>query len=172
MFTIETSIIQNEKQYTKSDRASNFCKYIRSACVYICHLQKLFFSKSWLVQYSKSDHKSQISARTSSNFFGHIWVEKLGLPRSGELQHETNPRERPFDPWADFLMLCNRSFGDVLFGCFLCCHVAFFKFFCGCRGFCHRTESDLFLILLVSQTRFCIKLLVNVPVLNITLLYC
>ena len=24
-------------------------------------------------------------------------------------------------------------------------HVAFWIFFCGCRGFCHRTESDLFL---------------------------
>ena len=45
--------------------------------------------------------------------------------------------------------LCNRSFGGVfvLSRCFLfCC------FFCGCRGFCHRVESDLFLFLLHSNT--------------------
>ena len=34
-----------------------------------------------------------------------------------------------------------------VFGAFLCCHVAFW-IFCRCRGFCHRTESDLFLFLL------------------------
>ena len=29
---------------------------------------------------------------------------------------------------------------------FWCCHVAF-GFVCGCRGFCHRTKSDLSLLL-------------------------
>ena len=29
-----------------------------------------------------------------------------------------------------------------------CWHVAFWIFFCGCRGFCHMTESDLFPFLL------------------------
>ena len=28
-----------------------------------------------------------------------------------------------------------------------------FGLFCGCRGFCHRTESDLFLFLLVKHLR-------------------
>ena len=36
-----------------------------------------------------------------------------------------------------------KVFGDVLYVVTL-----FFGFFCGCRGFCHRTESDLFLFLL------------------------
>ena len=29
---------------------------------------------------------------------------------------------------------------------FLCCRVAFFGFFCRCRGFYHRPQSDLFLV--------------------------
>ena len=33
---------------------------------------------------------------------------------------------------------------------FSCCHVAFLDFFCRCRGFCHRTESDIFLFLFVD----------------------
>ena len=28
----------------------------------------------------------------------------------------------------------------------------FFGLFCGCRGFCHRTESDLFLFLLLTHS--------------------
>ena len=36
--------------------------------------------------------------------------------------------------------LCNRSFWWRF-----CVVVSIFGFFCGCRGFCHRTESDLFL---------------------------
>ena len=40
-------------------------------------------------------------------------------------------------------LLCNRSF----WWRFLCCHVAF-RIFCGCRGFCHKAESDLCLFLL------------------------
>ena len=35
---------------------------------------------------------------------------------------------------------------------FLCCHVAFFGFFCGCRGFYHRTESSF---------PFSLKLIIN-----------
>ena len=34
-----------------------------------------------------------------------------------------------------------------------CVVTLFFVFFCRCRGFCHRTESDLCLFLLVSVTR-------------------
>ena len=29
-----------------------------------------------------------------------------------------------------------------------------FGFFCGCRGFCQRTESDLFLFLFLSESEF------------------
>ena len=36
-------------------------------------------------------------------------------------------------------------FGDV----FMLSHFFLFFFFCGCRGICHRTESDLFLFLLL-----------------------
>ena len=37
-------------------------------------------------------------------------------------------------------------FGGVFYVVTMLC-----GFFCGCRGFCHRTESDLFLFLLVSN---------------------
>ena len=40
----------------------------------------------------------------------------------------------------------NRCVVEVLVA-FLCCHVAFWIFFVDVRGFCHRTESDLFLFL-------------------------
>ena len=36
--------------------------------------------------------------------------------------------------------LCNQSFGGVFYVVTM-----LLGFFCGCRGFCHRTESDLFL---------------------------
>ena len=42
------------------------------------------------------------------------------------------------------LSIRNRRVIEV-FGGVLCCHDAFF--FCGCRGFCHITDSDLFLFL-------------------------
>ena len=35
-----------------------------------------------------------------------------------------------------------------VFGGIFCVVTLLFKFFCGCRGFCHKTESDLFLFLL------------------------
>ena len=40
----------------------------------------------------------------------------------------------------------NRCVIEV-FIAFLCCHVAFI-FVCGCRGFCHRTESGIFIFLI------------------------
>ena len=40
-------------------------------------------------------------------------------------------------------MLCNRSFWWRF-----CVFTLIFGFFCGCRGFCYRTESGLFLFLL------------------------
>ena len=44
---------------------------------------------------------------------------------------------------------CNRFFTWYLFlVAFLYCHVAFWTF-CECGGICHRTESDLFIFLLV-----------------------
>ena len=42
----------------------------------------------------------------------------------------------------------NRCVIEVFDGA-LCCHVAS-GFFCGCGGFCLRTESDLFLFLLLN----------------------
>ena len=43
--------------------------------------------------------------------------------------------------------VCNRFVIEVFCGVkFLCCHIAFW-IFCGCRGFRHRTESDIFLFL-------------------------
>ena len=38
----------------------------------------------------------------------------------------------------------NRCVIEVFFVAFLYCHIAFWFFGGGCRGFCHRTESDLF----------------------------
>ena len=43
--------------------------------------------------------------------------------------------------------LWNRSFGGVF-----CVVTLVFGVFCGCRGFCHRTESDLCLFLSLYQT--------------------
>ena len=43
----------------------------------------------------------------------------------------------------------NRCAIDVLRFCVV---TLLFGFFCGCRGFCHRTESDLFLFLFTSQS--------------------
>ena len=43
--------------------------------------------------------------------------------------------------------LCNRSFWWRFFYVV----TLFFGFFCGCRGFCHETESDLFLFFLISK---------------------
>ena len=43
----------------------------------------------------------------------------------------------------------NRCVIEILVAC-LCCRVAFW-IFCWCRGFCHKTESDLFLFLLQDQ---------------------
>ena len=37
---------------------------------------------------------------------------------------------------------------EVFGGVFFCCHVDFW-IFCWCRGFCHRTESNLFLFILL-----------------------
>ena len=42
--------------------------------------------------------------------------------------------------------LCYRSFWWRF-----CVVTLFFWFFCGCRGFCHRTESDLFLLLFITE---------------------
>ena len=44
----------------------------------------------------------------------------------------------------------NRCVIEVLVAC-LCCQVAFFDFAVPVGGFCHRTESDLFLFLLQSS---------------------
>ena len=44
----------------------------------------------------------------------------------------------------------NRCVIEV-FGVFFCVVALLFGFFCGCRGFYDRTESDLFLFLLTSE---------------------
>ena len=49
------------------------------------------------------------------------------------------PTDRPVGPQS----LCNRSFWWRF-----CVVTLLFGFFCWCRGFCHRNESDLFLYLL------------------------
>ena len=46
--------------------------------------------------------------------------------------------------------VCNRCVIEVLGGVFYVV-LLFFGFFCGCRGFCHRTESDLFLFIRPSS---------------------
>ena len=43
----------------------------------------------------------------------------------------------------------------------LCCHVGVFLFFCGSRGFCQRTESDVFLFLFMNYPRSITNLRVN-----------
>ena len=42
----------------------------------------------------------------------------------------------------------NRCLIELFLWRCLCCHFALFDIFCWCRGFCHRTESDIFLFLL------------------------
>ena len=43
--------------------------------------------------------------------------------------------------------VCNRCVIEVFWGAFFVVTLLF-GFVCGCRGFCHGTESDLFLFLL------------------------
>ena len=46
----------------------------------------------------------------------------------------------------------NRCVIEVFGGVFVLSHC--FLDFCGCRGFCHRTESDLLLFLLIFEENF------------------
>ena len=55
-----------------------------------------------------------------------------------------NPADRPKS-------VRNRCLIEVFGGVFYVVTLLF-GFFCGCRGFCHRTESDLFLFLFVEKT--------------------
>ena len=49
--------------------------------------------------------------------------------------------------------VCNRCVIEV-FGGVLCVVTLLFGYFCQCRGFCHRTESDLFLFLLIEEDAY------------------
>ena len=51
--------------------------------------------------------------------------------------------------------LCNRSFWW-----YFCVVTLLFGFFCQCRGFCHRTESDLFLLLFGTEFDYHITYLI------------
>ena len=65
--------------------------------------------------------------------------------------------------------VCNRCVIKTFGGVFLCCHNAF----SGCRGFCHRTESDLFLFLYIMCNVYVMNFLLQFrPVITISVGRC
>ena len=79
-----------------------------------------------------------------------VFLDYTALAVNGEVKRPNNGLTTPFW-WLLFLeltdlslSLCHQNFGGV-FVLSLC---FFLFFFCGLRGFCHRSESGLFLSLL------------------------
>ena len=115
----------------------------------ILNLFKLLPNYWHRVTYITSSEKyMESSTGHTITFYLNLFSGKVRIPLTGL----TTPVE-----WLSF---CNKSF----WWRFLCCHIAFWIFW-RCRGFCHRTESDIFLFLFIAAISnwhiICIVLLVH-----------